>query len=77
MNKAINNRMNYAVNTYENSSLASLKAIIEKVVNAFSVWEDRIQQRRELSALSDHMLKDIGISRIEAQAEVRKPFWQK
>jgi uncharacterized protein YjiS (DUF1127 family) len=25
--------------------------------------------------LSDHMLKDIGITREEAKREARKPFW--
>jgi len=36
---------------------------------------DRWQQRRALLDLSDHMLKDIGITREEAKREARKPFW--
>jgi len=32
-------------------------------------------QRRELLGLSDAMLKDIGISRADAQREANRPFW--
>lgn len=32
-------------------------------------------QRRALSTLSDAQLSDIGLSRDEAQAEARRPFW--
>jgi len=33
------------------------------------------RQRRHLSALSDHMLRDIGVTRAEAEAESRKAAW--
>ena len=39
-------------------------------------WIERYRQRRALLELSDHMLKDIGISRVEAEHEGRKPFWR-
>ncbi|MCC0055823.1 MAG: DUF1127 domain-containing protein [Rhodobiaceae bacterium] len=32
--------------------------------------------RRELMALSDDMLKDIGLSRGQAHEEASKPFWK-
>ena len=38
-------------------------------------WSERHRQRRALLELSDHVLKDIGISRGEAEREGRKPFW--
>jgi uncharacterized protein YjiS (DUF1127 family) len=34
------------------------------------------RQRRELLALDERMLKDIGISRADALQEGRKPFWR-
>ena len=34
------------------------------------------RQRRELLALDDRMLKDIGLSRADAFREGRKPFWR-
>ena len=39
------------------------------------VWSDRSRQRRQLSELSDHMLRDIGLTRADAWAEADKPFW--
>ena len=38
-------------------------------------WHELARQRRALLALSDHMLKDIGISRAEAEREARRAFW--
>ena len=37
---------------------------------------DRIRQRRQLRALPDHLLHDIGVSRYDAEREGRKPFWR-
>lgn len=39
-------------------------------------WLDKRHQRRMLSQLDDHMLKDIGISRADAVRESRKAFWK-
>ena len=36
-----------------------------------AVW----RQRRVLARLDDNVLKDIGISRAEAEAEAARPFW--
>ena len=41
-----------------------------------SLWLERSRQRRELRQLGDHMLKDIGLSRADVEAEVAKPFWR-
>jgi len=40
------------------------------------VWQARWRQRCGLDRLSDHMLKDLGISRADASREARKPFWR-
>lgn len=39
-------------------------------------WRRRARSRRELLALDDHMLKDIGITRIDARYEAAKWFWR-
>ncbi|MCW8848055.1 MAG: DUF1127 domain-containing protein [Sedimenticola sp.] len=39
------------------------------------IWHERYRQRRALISLDDRMLKDIGISRCEAEHESEKPFW--
>jgi uncharacterized protein YjiS (DUF1127 family) len=39
-------------------------------------WLERVHQRRHLAQLSDHMLKDIGLTRADVEAEMSKPFWR-
>ncbi|MFR0688091.1 DUF1127 domain-containing protein [Enterobacterales bacterium AE_CKDN230030158-1A_HGKHYDSX7] len=38
-------------------------------------WHELARQRRELAAMSDEALKDIGLSRADIQQEVERPFW--
>lgn len=38
-------------------------------------WMRVAAERRRLAALSDEALKDLGISRAEADAEASRPFW--
>jgi len=44
---------------------------------AVGVWLERRRTRRHLTRLSDHMLRDIGISQADVAHEVEKPFWRK
>jgi uncharacterized protein YjiS (DUF1127 family) len=39
-------------------------------------WIDRTRQRQALAGLDDHMLRDIGITRVEVARECGKPFWR-
>ncbi len=47
-----------------------------KVAVAMTVWSERARTRRQLALLDDHLLRDIGLERPQAQAEARRPFWQ-
>ncbi len=38
---------------------------------------ERSSQRRALAALDHRLLADIGLTRAQALAEARKPFWRK
>ena len=40
------------------------------------VWQQRWADRRALSSLGDHALKDIGLSRADIDYEASKPFWR-
>lgn len=40
-------------------------------------WIERRGQRRALAGLEDYRLKDIGVSREQADREARKPFWKR
>ena len=39
-------------------------------------WIERTRQRQALAGLDDQMLRDIGITRVEAARECEKPFWR-
>jgi uncharacterized protein YjiS (DUF1127 family) len=39
-------------------------------------WRERAQGREWLLALDDRMLRDIGLTRLQAEAEAEKPFWR-
>jgi len=38
-------------------------------------WRALASQRQQLAQLSDEMLKDIGLSRVDALREAKRPFW--
>jgi uncharacterized protein YjiS (DUF1127 family) len=54
---------------------AGRRALV-RIVEAVLAWHDRARQRRTLMELSDHMLRDIGLSRADALGEAAKPFWR-
>lgn len=39
-------------------------------------WRRRTRERGELAALDDRMLKDIGLTRADAEFLSNKPFWR-
>lgn len=49
--------------------------LISEVNRKLKSWRELSRQRRELGALSDHLLKDIGLSRVDAEREAGRPFW--
>ncbi|MBT3205511.1 MAG: DUF1127 domain-containing protein [Gammaproteobacteria bacterium] len=49
---------------------------IESGVETLQLWIDRHHHRKQLSQLSDHMLKDMGLTRVDVYNEVTKPFWK-
>lgn len=54
----------------------SFHQLFAKAMTVLKEWHRRAQGRRELEALSDRCLRDIGLTRYEANREVRKPFWR-
>ena len=61
---------------HEHAYRQGFAGTIERVVDRVHVWLRRAEERRQLLALDDHMLSDIGISRATAVGEASKPFWQ-
>jgi uncharacterized protein YjiS (DUF1127 family) len=50
--------------------------LLERAADLVLAWQERAQQRRQLETLSDHMLRDIGLTRADVLAESTKRFWQ-
>ncbi|KGM33851.1 DUF1127 domain-containing protein [Inquilinus limosus] len=42
----------------------------------FGLWLRRARTRRQLDALTDHELRDLGLDRGAALREAAKPFWR-
>ncbi len=57
------------------TNMTELMRSINKVWATVKAWQEVSWQRRELINLSDHQLKDIGISRADAQREANRHFW--
>ena len=52
-----------------------LRAALSWVILTLLRWQELARQRRALGALSDHMLKDLGLTRADALREAGRPFW--
>ena len=46
------------------------------VVETLELWQRRYSRRLRLSDYDERMLRDIGITRVDALRETRKPFWR-
>jgi uncharacterized protein YjiS (DUF1127 family) len=53
-----------------------LAVMVTRAADRILLWMDRMRQRRRLASLSDHMLKDMGLSRVDADQEASKRFWR-
>jgi uncharacterized protein YjiS (DUF1127 family) len=49
---------------------------LRHVLALIRAWQQRASTRRQLAALDDHQLADIGISPSERMEELNKPFWR-
>ena len=60
----------------KNISPLKIEALLIKLFDTLQLWIERHQQRKQLSQLNEHLLKDIGISHSEVWHETQKPFWR-
>jgi len=56
---------------------AGFEQVFQATAQMVLVWQERAQMRQALQHLDDRMLRDIGLSRAEAEREANKPFWHK
>lgn len=58
------------------SLLARLLHAAGVALDVILTWQERARQRHHLATLDDRLLRDIGLSRVEAMRETEKPFWR-
>jgi uncharacterized protein YjiS (DUF1127 family) len=49
---------------------------LRRVADTLALWQQRAQGRRQLRTFDDHLLRDIGVTRLQAELEADKPFWR-
>jgi uncharacterized protein YjiS (DUF1127 family) len=54
----------------------SLQQAIDWAIALIREWRRRSRGRVDLSRLDERMLRDIGVTRVEAWREFNKPFWR-
>ncbi|MGY5450260.1 DUF1127 domain-containing protein [Agarivorans sp. MS3-6] len=52
------------------------QGILSQLLQTAAIYRARRRSRQALLALSDDLLKDIGLTRAQAKAEGAKVFWQ-
>jgi uncharacterized protein YjiS (DUF1127 family) len=57
-------------------STDSWRDIAHAALRLIATWRARSRQRQALASLDDRLLRDIGITRGQAEHECSKPFWR-
>jgi uncharacterized protein YjiS (DUF1127 family) len=52
------------------------KSLPGRILEALVGWQRRASDRRQLALMDETMLKDIGVTRLDAEQEASKPFWR-
>jgi uncharacterized protein YjiS (DUF1127 family) len=58
------------------ASPGRLGGSLSGVCAALREWRRRRNGRLELARLDERMLRDIGLTRVDAEYEINKPFWR-
>jgi uncharacterized protein YjiS (DUF1127 family) len=58
------------------SATNPLLTLLHRLRKAYGLAIERSRQRRQLLEMDDRQLKDIGVTRAEAELEGRKPIWK-
>ncbi len=62
--------------TQRQASPHRLGGFLRGVHAALREWRRRRNGRLELARLDERMLRDIGLTRFDAEYEINKPFWR-
>jgi uncharacterized protein YjiS (DUF1127 family) len=58
------------------ASPRGLSGFLSGVRAALREWRRRKNGRLELARLDERILRDIGLTRVDAEYEINKPFWR-
>ena len=58
------------------ASLHRLRGFLSGVRAVLGEWRQRKNARLELARLDQRILRDIGLTRVDAEYEINKPFWR-
>lgn len=72
----MNQRIEQSVFVAAKHRSLNIKRVFHKVKSTLKRYHQRYRQRQQLLSLGADQLKDIGISRYDALAEGKKPFWR-
>lgn len=56
--------------------LAQIRTLWRVIAVLMLTWHARAKQRRELRELEPWVLRDLGLSKLDAAVEAAKPFWR-
>jgi uncharacterized protein YjiS (DUF1127 family) len=58
------------------ASRRSVGRFVTAIATRLAEWHERAEQRTHLAGMDDRMLKDIGVTSVDAVRESSKPFWK-
>jgi uncharacterized protein YjiS (DUF1127 family) len=60
----------------QHNAVLALSDAGNHVIATLREWRRRVRERGQLAQLDDRMLKDIGLTRADAEFLTNKPFWR-
>jgi uncharacterized protein YjiS (DUF1127 family) len=58
------------------NALAPIIASVRRMWSLLAVWSERVAMRRQLEAMPERLLADIGLGQAQVAREVGRPFWR-
>jgi uncharacterized protein YjiS (DUF1127 family) len=76
LNRDVGHGLLLATPKFASTGVAILLSALRRMAQMVWAWIMRVESRRALSMLSDHALRDIGLTRADIERELLKPFWR-
>ena len=54
----------------------SVRRAVVATVGLLLTWQQRARERHTLAAMDEHIMRDLGLSRVDVMVERDKPFWR-